>query len=483
MYQKRGAFIALLMSLILLLGACTGPSAESGKKDQAGEGSGQQNTASEEKEPMTLTFIDCVPSPERETFFLKMIDIYQKENPHITLEYGSVPYEESTNKLTQLGAAGDLPDIINMQGSTGTTLTEAQWLLPLDQYIEKEGYNDVFVSAITDVMWAGSIEGYGAVYTIPDGIMTNGIFIRKDWAQEAGLDLDALMENWTWETYIDTVYKLTDPEKGRYGISYRGGGSSAFDRLEQYLVAYTGSYDFDNEGNCLYYTPENVDRMQKFLNMYIDGCAPKDSINWGFAEMVDNFTGGLTATLNNDVEVVATCMERMDESQWTVLPLPRSSVDNRINSYVGPAYSYAIPTTTEHPDEAWGFIEVLCRAENNAEFCKTFTNMPIRNDIQDEFFSEEGPVAGFIKQLNDPDFCSAPSYGGYPDLSEFRAESHVLWQKVLMGSMTCDEALRQVDEQLTAVGKKWLADNPGKSLSRAYINGKFVDYDGPSGEN
>ena len=45
--------------------------------------------------------------------------------------------------------------------------------------------------------------------------------------------------------------------------------------------------------------------------------------------MVDNFTGGLTGTLNNDTEVVAICQERMEDSQWTVLPLPANTVDSK----------------------------------------------------------------------------------------------------------------------------------------------------------
>jgi multiple sugar transport system substrate-binding protein len=403
------------------------------------------------------------------------------ENKHITMEYGSVPYEDAPVKFTQMGAAGDLPDTINFYGSLVSSFVDSKWILPLDGYIDREGYREIFMSAIIDTDWKNQINAYGAVYTIPDGIMTNGIFIRKDWVEEAGLDLQELRSDWTWETYIDTVYKLTDPEKGRYGISYRGSGPGAFDRLQQYIIAYTDSYDFDDEGNCLYYTPENVERIQKFLNMYIDGCGPKDSINWGFAEMVDNFTGGLTATLNNDVEVVAICMERMEDSEWAVMPLPKSSVNGRINSYMGAAYLYAVSAQTKYPDEAWGFIEVMCRADNNADFCKRFTNMPIRKDIEDEFFGENGPVAGFVKQLDDPKFCIHPGYGGVLDLAEWRSEVYVTWQKVLMGDMTCDAALKQVDEDLTKIAKQWIADNPGKSMNKATIGGKEVPYSGPSG--
>ena len=495
MARKTLSLLALLIVIAMALGACGAPSgnnttaatqadATTAAQTQAATQATTQTTAAATeapKDPIELMFIDWVPSPEREKFFLKMMDIYMRENPHIKMEYGSVPYENAPAVLTQMGAAGDLPDVVNFHGSILTSFVDSGWVVPIDDYIAQEGYMELFVSPVIDTQWANQLTSYDAIYTVPDGIMTNGIFIRKDWVEEAGMDIQELMDDWTWETYIDTVYKLTDPAKGRYGISYRGGGPGAFDRLQQYIIAWTQSYDFDEEGNCLYYTPENVERIQKFLNMYIDGCGPKDSINWGFAEMVDNFTGGLTATLNNDVEVVAICMERMEDSEWAAMPLPKSSVDGRINSYLGAAYQYAVSAQSKNPDEAWGFIEVMCRAENNADFCKQFTNMPIRKDIEDEFFSDTGPVAGFIRQFNDPKFCIHPGYGGVLDLAEWRSEVFVLFQKVLLGEETTDNALRQVDEDLTKIAKKWLADNPGKKLQEATINGVFVPYTGPSG--
>ncbi len=499
MKKRMSLFLAILMALAVFMTACGGSSntaqpadtsADKAATDTAATDKAADEAKPEEAAPapakdekITLSFIDYVPSAARETYYEKMMELYNQENPNIVVEYGSVPYEEANNKLTQMGAAQDLPDIVNLHGALKLQFVPSGWLAQLDKYLDAEpGYKDSFVAAVRDILWADETAGLGGIYTMPDGIMTNGIFIRKDWVEEAGLKLDDLMSNWTWETYMDTVYKLTDPDKGRYGISYRG-GSAAFDRLEQYLVAYTDSYDFDDEGNCLLYTPENVERVQKFLNMYLDGCGPKDSINWGFAEMVDNFTGGLTGTLNNDVEVVATCLERMEDSQWAVMPLPRSSVDGRINSYAGPAYGYAVSSFSEYQDEAWGFIELLMRPENNAEFCKLFTNMPVRSEVDDPFFGPDGPVYGFMKQLDDPNFCAYSSYGTYLDLAAFRTDAHVGWQKVLMGNQTVDAQLKLVDDQLTEIAKQWLADNPGKQLGQARIGGKIVPYKGPSGAN
>ena len=455
----------------------------SADETDAEETAAESTVAMEERSNIDLTFLDFVPSPQREDYFTKMMDGYTSERPYISMEYGSVPYEEAVAKLTTLAAAQDLPDVVNFHSSVKWQFAPSGWLVPLDKYIDAEsGYKDSFVEAVARFQWDEETNGLGAIYAMPDGIMTNGIFIRKDWVEEAGLDLQELRADWTWETYIDTVYKLTDVENGRYGISYRG-GSAAFDRIQQYLVANTGGYDFDAEGNCLWYTPENVERVQTFIDMYLDGCAPKDSVNWGFAEMVDNFTGGLTATLNNDVEVVATCLERLEDDQWTVMPLPKSSIDGNIPTYAGSAYNYGISAFSDNPDDAWGFIEFISRPDNNVEYCKLLTMMPIRKNVDDPFFGEDGPVYGFMTQLQDPGFTQQPAYGQYLDVATFRENAHVEWQKVLMGERTVDEVLKEYDEEITEIAKKWLADNPDKELGKLLTFGGEIPYTGPSGEN
>ena len=78
----------------------------------------------------------------------------------------------------------------------------------------------------------------GGLYFIPDGLTTSCIYVRADWIKEKlGIDYTELLDDWTWERYIQLVYELTDPEQNRYGISFRG-GFGGVDRVTEYLRAY-----------------------------------------------------------------------------------------------------------------------------------------------------------------------------------------------------------------------------------------------------
>ena len=73
------------------------------------------------------------------------------------------------------------------------------------------------------------------------------------------------------------------------------------------------------EGNCLLYSSDMVEEFIKFTDVYMNGYAPKDSINWSFTEMVDNFT----ETNRYSKQRYRSCChlpERMEDDQWTVLP-------------------------------------------------------------------------------------------------------------------------------------------------------------------
>jgi multiple sugar transport system substrate-binding protein len=147
-------------------------------------------------------------------------------------------------------------------------------------------------------------------------MMVKGVFVRKDWAQEAGLKLD-MKKGWTYSEYFDTVYKLTNTSKNQYGTSFRG-SRGAFDPLFVYLESLYGGSAYAPDGSTLFANQEAVNAYKKWTGLYLDGCAPKDAINWGFIEMVDNFCGGLTGTLINDSEVAATCLANMKDDQWMV---------------------------------------------------------------------------------------------------------------------------------------------------------------------
>jgi multiple sugar transport system substrate-binding protein len=413
----------------------------------------------------TLRFIDISPSPARQAYYQKTFDAFKAETG-TSVSYESVPWDDAANKLTVLGASNSLPDVMTLWEGWLGQYTQADWVVPLEKYIA--GIENTYTEVVTKKLWPKQKSLYGAIYTVPDGLMVKGIYYRKDWARQAGLNLDP-SKGWTYDEYFDVVHKLTDPSQHRFGVSYRG-ARGAFDPIQVYLTGFTGGRFYDDQGNVLINTPETLAALTKWTQLYLDGCAPKDAVNWGFTELVDNFTGGLTGTLLNDSEVAATCQTSMQPEQWGVMPMPRSK-DGKIYNQINSPYSYGLSTHGKTPDVAWKLIDYLNRPANNIEYCKMGGLIPIKVDVAgDPTYGENGPYSAFVKQLNDPNTVIPASYGpfNYTDLHQGMFHEEV--QKHLLGQQSAKAALDNISNELQTRMKKYLADNPGSSVEKPVFN-------------
>lgn len=421
-----------------------------------------------DEEQVTLTFLDISPRDARQAYFEKVFaDYTAQKNANVTIEYESVPWADAYNKVVVLGSAEDLPDLVNMYPSWTNEFIMSDWIVPLDSYIEASGITDTFVGSMKAI-FAQNRDDYGAVYSIPDGLTTSCIYVRSDWIKDTlGIDYTELQADWTWDRYIQLVYELTDPEKNRYGISFRG-GFGGVDRVTEYINAMHSDHGImwantDNldELEYLMDTEENAELMTKYVSMYWDGCAPEDSINWGFAEMVDAFCGGLTGTLFNDMEVVASLLASdLTTDQWGVLPVPSDENGVIYASVNGNSYQYSISNFTEYKDQVWDVIAWLFEGTNNADYCKEMTLFPVsQSATSDEFFGEKGPMAGFLYQINYDKLSTSQSQYGPADVTQVRLyDGTSELQKVLAKTITVEDWLSWFDEQITEVTEEYLSD-------------------------
>lgn len=446
---KKVLVVALsVLMLVSVFAGCATKPPQSGAGGDKGDGK-------------TLRFMDVVSSPERQAYFGKMFKLFEEETG-IAVTYESVPWDEAANKYTVLGAAKQLPDVMTTWAGWLGQFTAAGWLVPLSGYLE--GTEEEYTALVRNVIWKGEKELYGDTYTVPDGVMVKGVFVRSDWAKEAGLNLDP-KKGWTYEEYFETVAKLTDVEQKRYGTSFRG-ARGAFDPLMVYLEGMNGGKLYADDGSILINDEKAVKGFETWSNLYLQGYAPKDSINWGFTEMVDNFTGGLTGTLINDSEVAATCNANMEEGTWMVMPMPKSE-DGKIYNTVNSPYSYSISSFSTNPDASWKLIEFLSRPENNIEYCQMGGLIPIKTDVgEDELYGEQGPYSTFVQQLNDPNLVVPCAFGPFDYTDMHQGMLHEELQKHLLGEKSAKDALNTITSELEKRMKQYLADNPDAAVEQ-----------------
>ncbi len=457
--MKRKLIITLL-TMALVAMAVTG----CGKKGASSDNSSNESSDTSGKEEVkSLRFLDVVPSETRQTYYEGIFEKFQEETG-IEVTYESVPWDDAANKITVLGSSGQLPDVMTTWSGWLGQYTVAGWVVPLDEYVTD--IRGEYTDAVNNLLWKSEEERYGHVYTIPDGLMVKGVFVRKDWCEEAGIKLDPT-QDWTYDDYFDLVAKLTDVSEKHYGTSYRG-ARGALDPLLVYMQGYTGGNTYDQQGKILINSEDCLNAFIKWTDVYKNGYAPEDSINWGFTEMVDNFTGGLTGTLINDSEVAATCQKNMSDDQWMVMPMPKSTVDGKIYNTINAPYSYSISGDSKSPDVAWKLVEFLSRSENSIEYCKLTGEIPIKKDVEnDETYGLNGPYATFVQQLNDPDLAVPTTYGPFDYTDLHQGMFHEEIQKYLLGKEEAGTALTNITDELQSRMNDYMTKNPDATIETA----------------
>ena len=414
------------------------------------------NNGGKTNEKANIKFLDVMPSEERTALLKGILNEFEDANSSIKVEYASVPWDEAYKKIVVMGSSDTLPDVFT--GDVGIMLVMAQpgYAEKLTDKWNNWPYEDDLTAAATA---ASNMYTYNDdIYLIPDGFLLQGIFVRTDWLEELSIDVDSL-QDWTWDEYHDVIKKMTDKEKGRYGLSFRG-GANGFLRCYEYLgsnLEVTNAFP-DGTNKSIFEHPDALRLFEEFYGLYKDGYAPTESINWGFKEMVSAFVSDQCGTLNQTPEVTITCQNNMEDGTWTVLPQPKKEGAAKNHMTWGYSGGYMMSSNTPNKEAAWSLIEFISSPEINLEYSKSFGCLPIyKSSLNDSFF-QTGALKGYADQLLDPNivYFSQPTeltQWGY-FLSEYAMQET---QKYLTGKQTSEETLNNLAQ--------WMRENYDKDIA------------------
>jgi multiple sugar transport system substrate-binding protein len=391
-------------------------------------------------EKIKLTFVETMTSPSRTEEIQSLIDEYVSMNPNIEIELISPPYEQADNKLTMMLNSNQALDIVEVRDHTLKQYVNNSKLVDLSDYMSTwEGTSDLLPLTLTAAKTVDDTP-----YMIPQFFFVKGLFVRTDILDKYGIEIPTTIE----ELYA-AAKEITSMGPNQYGFGFRG-KSSAFKISDILMLSDLDNIDLENiykttDGEFAYNTPEGKASIEAYVQMFKDS-VPSDGINWGFNEQVNAFISGTTPFLVQDPDTISMVDAALDRDQYTVVPMP---VGKSGKTYLD--YGFAglgIPTTSEHPQEAWDFISYMLSAENNAKFCKTYGPLPINTSTyeNDEYFSQ-GAYKSWQTEMSSTDKyvfvkypLDSPKYPGWAQVEEQTMQS------LLLDSITTDELIAQWTE-------------------------------------
>ncbi|MBN2307732.1 MAG: extracellular solute-binding protein [Candidatus Hydrogenedentes bacterium] len=150
-------------------------------------------------------------------------------------------------------AGGVAPDVLYVNFRKSDSYIQEGFLYPLDEYIIAESkargipidehhpfrddevpelLKDRVPRPVWPVVYRRGPDGEKHVYALPHGTLVIAMMYRKDVFREAGLDPEQPPR--TWDEFRDAAVRITDPERGVYGVALVSGKMSSW-RLMSFL--------------------------------------------------------------------------------------------------------------------------------------------------------------------------------------------------------------------------------------------------------
>lgn len=212
--KKYFSVLITLLIAVILITACASP------KTEAPGPSNTEAPGTSVQEPITIQLYAGLGAPDNIPF-LELVNRFNAENTDgITVEVTEMDWATLYSKLVLDFKTGDAPDVVTLHQTNLAENVNLGVLQPIDDIYKQVGIDP---SDFVDVVWKGT-QVNGKQYAIPNDMHPLALFYNVDMFEAAGLD--PTKPPTTGEELLEYAQKLTDPDKGQYGIGlgYTAGG-------------------------------------------------------------------------------------------------------------------------------------------------------------------------------------------------------------------------------------------------------------------
>ncbi|TCQ82175.1 carbohydrate ABC transporter substrate-binding protein (CUT1 family) [Ochrobactrum sp. BH3] len=395
----------------------------------------------------TLKLVEVITSPERTKTLESIVAKFEAANPGTKVEIISLPWGESFQKFATMVSAGEIPDVMEMPDTWVSLYANNGMLENLEPYLEKwETTPDLTERALE---LGRSVKN--TAYTLPYGFYLNAMFYNKKLLSEAGVSEPPK----TMDEFVEASKKIA-ALPGKSGFCMRG-GPGGLNGWVIFAASMAGDNKFFNEDGTSTMNSEGWKKgITWMVDLYKNGLAPKDSVNWGFNETVAGFYSGTCAFLNQDPDALIAIAERMKPEDFGVAIMPKGP-DGKTFPTIGFA-GWSMMSGSQNKDLSWKLISMLEGPEGNIEWNKRTGALPVLKSAQNDPFYSGEQFKGWFDELADKNVVPTvmPTY-----LEEFAffKDSLVIKtsQEALLGDITPDQLADQWAEYLTKAQQKHLS--------------------------
>ncbi len=363
---------------------------------------------------------------------------FEKEYPNITVKpvfsggYGDV----KTTIQTTIEGGGKPPALAVMLATDLYDLVNADYIVPLDDYIKNMKDGDAYINDFFPAFMANS-KYDGKIWSIPFQRSVVVMYYNADLFQKEGIKPPD-----SWESWAQAAQKLTIPGK-RWGIEYPSGWPYW---LFQPLAIGNGQNIVESPTKVVFDNPKVIEAVQFYIDLShkykampegvqkVWGSAPADFAK-GAAAMIVHSSGSLNGIL------------KQANFKVGVMPIPGKEKGTYATVPGGGNFYIMKKAPKEERDAAWKFIEFVTQPKYAADFSINTGYVATRKSAYEtdamKKHIQEVPQAGQIKDML--------KYAGMElscmNLGKVRNIFHKYLQAAYNGQMTPAEAMKKAQQE------------------------------------
>ena len=426
--RRLSAPIATASVALLALSACAAPS-------------GSPSAAAGDPTPVELR-MSTWGNDSRLQMTEEALDIFEADNPGITVTLENSAYGAYWDKLATQYAAKDAPDVIQLDEVNFSSYAERGVLVDL------AGLADALPLADISPAAAGTGQVAGTQYGLPMGLTILGIAANPTLFEKAGIALPD-DKTWTWGEYYALGKKLSDalPE-GEWGISSMGLASNDL----VVMARQKGEEFFPGEGQDPLTEATVKEYFDHALALATSGAAPVPSIQVesSTAPLDTNIfaTNKAAMGLINTAQVAS--YSRAAGVDFKLLRMPALEPGQHHMAHT--ASQWTINAQSQHQAEAAKLISFLLGNEQAAEILTNERGIPavpaIRSLIGEHVDAHAKEGLDFAEAVDAE--LVAPSSPAPAGASGLNADFTRIGTDVLFQRMTTEEAAKAFVEAVEA---------------------------------
>ena len=326
--------------------------------------------------PLTLRIM-WWGSKSRHDRTIKVLEMYQAQNPGIKFTYEFTGFNDYWTRLATQAAGGNLPDIIQQDYARLVEWEANRLMVPLDDFVKDGTIN---LSRVPKV----SIDGgrvNGKLYAVNLGNNSQSILLDTDAFKRAGIPLPD--QKWTWQDF-EQIAMAIHQKLGIFGAGY----SLSDQQMWKSVYIGRGQWVFSPDGRSLAVTDDGlfVEHLKMMLRLQKAGAIPsrqqQDSDYHDNIEAQPIVQGKAAMSYQWSNQAVAEAAAAGKNRNFKMVHLPRPK-GGKPSNYLKPSQFFSITSHSKHRKEAAAVIDFFTNSVEANRVLLAERGVPIAPKVQE----------------------------------------------------------------------------------------------------